>query len=188
MWVMGRAWSDRPVTPIPVDTDQRVDASHDKVRHVLSADRPPCRPRNLRESRGDGAGLMGERTGLGLVETSVLLALRQAQLRPDAIYTKCVEVVRIAADTFGVGPRWGYEALCLLGRADATALRVVDFHGNVEPPISRRLLLSSLKRGCPLPACSPWQRRTRRLPRCPWGSSTVTATSAAYALRSILRG
>lgn len=73
---------------------------------------------------------MGDLTGLGLIETSVLLALRQAHMRPDAIYTKCAEVIRIAADTFGVGPRWGYEALCLLGRADAIALRVVDFHGN----------------------------------------------------------
>ncbi|MFN2608580.1 MAG: hypothetical protein ABR511_11930 [Acidimicrobiales bacterium] len=72
---------------------------------------------------------MSDRTGLGLVEAAVLSALRRAQPRPDATYTKCARVVNLAVEA-GIGPRWAYEALCLLGRTNATPVGLIDFHGN----------------------------------------------------------
>lgn len=73
---------------------------------------------------------MTDRTGLGIVETGVLHAVRHAQLRLDAVFTKCARLLDVASTDFGVGRRWAYEALCDLGRPEVVNFQLIDFHGN----------------------------------------------------------
>jgi DNA gyrase subunit A len=73
---------------------------------------------------------VSERTGLGVVEVSVLEALDELGARPERPYVKCARVVQLLADEHGVSPRYGYDALCALARPWLVHLRLVDFHGN----------------------------------------------------------
>ena len=73
---------------------------------------------------------MTERTGLGIVETAMLRAIRRATLRPDAVLTKCSRIVDLAEEEEGVTRGWAYETLRVLGNPGFVTLTMFDFHGN----------------------------------------------------------
>ena len=74
---------------------------------------------------------MTDRTGLGVVEISVLEALDELGARPELPYVKCARVLQLLTDEHGVSPRYGYDALCSLARPWLVHLPLVDFHGNL---------------------------------------------------------
>ena len=77
---------------------------------------------------------MGEQTGLGLLDVLVLRSLDDVGATPDRHPVKSFNVVKHLMDTDGIGPRYGYEALCDLARPWALQVCLVDFHGNVGSP------------------------------------------------------
>jgi len=75
-----------------------------------------------------------ERTGLGPLETAVVLTLADAAAIPSQPYVKSSEVVRMIAECVGFGPNYAYNVICDLGRPWLTPLPLVDFHGDSGAP------------------------------------------------------
>ena len=73
---------------------------------------------------------MGQRSGLGLVEVTVLEALDFLGARFDHWHIKCAKVVAAVDESIGLAPGYGHEVLCDLARPWTVAVRLVDFHGN----------------------------------------------------------
>ncbi len=89
---------------------------------------------------------------LGVVDRCVLEALDRIGARPDGHHRKCANVVDVLAEEFGVGPRYGYDALCLMAQPWRVHARLVDFHGNygsandIDPPANPRYTEARLSR------------------------------------------
>ncbi len=77
---------------------------------------------------------MSERTGLGLVELLVLEALDEIDARPHRPHKKSAKVLEHLHMTRGVGPKYGYPALCSLAVDWLQHVPLVDPHGNFGTP------------------------------------------------------
>jgi DNA gyrase/topoisomerase IV subunit A len=75
-----------------------------------------------------------DRTGLGPLETAVVLTMADMGATPVRPRVKSAKVVRLVAQRFGFGPNYAYEVLCDLARPWLTPLPLVDFHGNYGAP------------------------------------------------------
>lgn len=77
---------------------------------------------------------MTERTGLGLVELLTLEALDEIDARPHRPHRKSANVLEHLRVTRGVGPTYGYPALCSLAADWLQNIPLVDPHGNFGTP------------------------------------------------------
>ena len=77
---------------------------------------------------------MSGRTGLGPLETAVLLSMADAAAIPGRPHLKSRDVVGLITERFGFGPNYVYDVICDLGRPWLTPLPLVDFHGDLGSP------------------------------------------------------
>ena len=95
---------------------------------------------------------MPDQWRLGLVERSVLEALDRGGARPDRQHRKSANTVGVLEKEFGVSPRYGYDALCMMAQPWRVHVRLVDFHGNYgsanesDPPANPRYTEARLSR------------------------------------------
>jgi hypothetical protein len=84
---------------------------------------------------------MSDRSGLGLVDLSILGSLADHGVRPDRPRTKCATAIWSLDRTLGLAPAYAYGALCDMARPWLLQLPLIDFHGNLgsrgvpDPPM-----------------------------------------------------
>jgi hypothetical protein len=107
---------------MPIPSGVQVLATHDWGRRVNAI------------SHDGHVNVASDRTGLGPLETAVVLALADAAAIPTHSYVKSSQAVGLIAERFGFGPNYAYSVICDLGRPWLTPLPLVDFHGDCGAP------------------------------------------------------
>ena len=74
---------------------------------------------------------MSKRTGLGLVEVTILSAIAELLAEPHATYVRNDHVIGRVVDELGLAPKYSYQILCDMAAAWAVHVRLVDFHGDL---------------------------------------------------------
>jgi hypothetical protein len=74
------------------------------------------------------------RSGLGLVEVTVLEALEAAGATPDRRHRRSARVLAVIEERIGLGPGYAYQVLADLARPWKVPVPLVDGHGNFGSP------------------------------------------------------
>ena len=72
---------------------------------------------------------MSKRTGLGLVEVTILSAIAELLAESHAAHVRNDQVIGRVVDELGLAPKYSYQILCDMAAAWAVQVRLVDFHG-----------------------------------------------------------
>jgi DNA gyrase/topoisomerase IV, subunit A len=123
---------------------------------------------------------VGERSGIGLVELSMLEALDSLGARADRRPRRSVRILQAVNTQIGLAPGYAYQLLVDLAQPWTLALPLVDGTGNFgsregDPPANYRYTEARLSRAGEVALAA--ERGT--LARCPSGSSTATPTGRA---------
>jgi DNA gyrase/topoisomerase IV subunit A len=73
---------------------------------------------------------MGERSGLGMVECTILEALDVLRARPGQRHRPNARVLSVVEDRIGLGPGYAYEVLLDLGRPWTMPVNLISKYGN----------------------------------------------------------